>query len=63
MHHFNHFFSPLSYMHGLSCSVACGVFPDQGWNPCLLHWQVDSLPLSHQGSPILTILKGTVQSH
>ena len=21
-------------------------------NPCLLHWQVDSLPLSHQGSPI-----------
>ena len=23
----------------------------QGWNPCLLHWQADSLPLSHQGSP------------
>ena len=21
-------------------------------NPCLLHWQADSLPLSHQGSPI-----------
>ena len=35
---------------GLSCSVACGIFPDQGWNPCLLHWQVDYLPLSHQGS-------------
>ena len=37
--------------HRLSCSEVCGVFPDQEWNPCLLHWQVDSLPLSHQGSP------------
>ena len=36
---------------GLGCSSACGIFPDQGWNPCLLHWQMDSLPLSHQGSP------------
>ena len=24
----------------------------QGLNPCLLHWQVDSLPLSRQGSPV-----------
>ena len=24
---------------------------DQGLNLCLLHWQVDSLPLSYQGSP------------
>ena len=23
---------------------------DQGSKPCLLHWQADSLPLSHQGS-------------
>ena len=28
--------------HGLSCSAACGVFPDQGSNPCPLHWQADS---------------------
>ena len=28
-----------------------GIFLTRGWNPCLLHWQVDSLPLSHQGSP------------
>ena len=35
---------------GLSCSEACGIFPDQGSNLCLLHWQVDSLPLSHQGT-------------
>ena len=27
------------------------IFPTQGLNPCLLHWRVDSLPLSHQGSP------------
>ena len=38
-------------VHGPSCPVACGIFPDQGSNPCLLHQQPDSLPLSHQGSP------------
>ena len=38
-------------VHGLSCSMACGIFLDQGQNPRLLHWQADSLPLSHQGSP------------
>ena len=37
--------------HGPSCSAACGICPDQGSNPCPLHWQVDSQPLSHQGSP------------
>ena len=37
--------------HGLSCSAACGIFPDQGLNPCPLHWQADSQPLRHQGSP------------
>ena len=37
--------------HGLSCSVTCRVFSDQGsLNLCLFHWQADSLPLSHQGS-------------
>ena len=28
--------------HGLSCSTACGILPDQGSNPCPLHWQADS---------------------
>ena len=28
--------------HGLSCPAECGVFLDQRWNPCLLHWQADS---------------------
>ena len=37
--------------HGPSRSAACGIFPDQGSNPCPLHWQVGSQPLRHQGSP------------
>ena len=37
--------------HGPCCSAACGIFPDQGSNPCPLHWQADSQPLRHQGSP------------
>ena len=40
--------------HGLSCCLACGIFPSQGLNPCLLHWQADSLPLNHQGSPLIS---------
>ena len=37
--------------HGPSCSAACGIVPDQGLNLCPLHWQADSQPLRHQGSP------------
>ena len=40
--------------HGPSCSAACGIFPGQGSNPCPLHWQADSQPLRHQGSPTLS---------
>ena len=36
--------------HGPSCSAACGIFPDQGSNPCPLHWQADTQPLRHPGS-------------
>ena len=39
--------------HGPICSAACGIFPDQGSNPCPLHWQADSQPLRHQGSPVI----------
>ena len=38
--------------HTLSWSAACGILPGQGSNPCLLPWQVNCLPLSHQGSPM-----------
>ena len=39
--------------HRLSGSTACGIFLDRGSNLCPLHWQVDSSPLDHQGSPVV----------
>ena len=49
--------------HGPSCSAACGILPDQGSNPCPLHWQADSQPLSHQGSPRANVLKSKSVVH
>ena len=37
----------------VSGSAAFGIFLKQGSNSCLLHWQVDSLPPSHQEAPFL----------
>ena len=34
-----------------SHSLLQGIFPTQGLNLCLLHWQADSLPLSYLRSP------------
>ena len=34
-----------------------GIFLTQGWNPCLLHWQVDSLPLSNLGNQVFYLRK------
>ena len=34
-----------------NCSLICGIVLTQASNSCLLHWQADSLLLSHQGSP------------
>ena len=42
--------------HGLSCTVACRILPDQGLNPCPLHWQADFQPLDHWGSPVIIFL-------
>ena len=37
---------------GVGCHFLLqGIFLTQGLNPCLFHWQVDSLLLSHLGSP------------
>ena len=47
---------PVVVAHGPSCSVACGILPHQGLNPCLLRRQVSSSPLSHQGSPLPSFL-------
>ena len=52
--------TPGSSVHGISqarilewvaISFSRGIFPTQGSNLCLLHWQVDYLVLSDQGSP------------
>ena len=45
--------------HGPSRSAACGIFTDQGSNPCPLRWQADSQPLRHQGSPQSSFLRET----
>ena len=44
-------FSTVVAAHRLSCSKACGIFPDHGSNRCPLYWQAESYPLDHQGSP------------
>ena len=37
---------------GVGCHFLLqSIFPTQGSNPRLLHWQAGSLPLSHRGSP------------
>ena len=41
---------------GKNTAVGChfllqGIFPTQESNPCLLHWQADSLEMSHEESP------------
>ena len=48
---------------GVSCHFQgiWEIFPTQGLNLCLLHWQADSLPLSHQGSPDLTFCQHKLQ--
>ena len=48
-------------VHGLSCPAACGIFPDQGSNPCLLHWQAESLALSQEGVPTFIYFAGEEQ--
>ena len=39
-----------------NCSAAWGNFLDQRWNQCALRCKSDSLPLGHQGSPIISDL-------
>ena len=40
---------------GKQAQLLCGmwIFPDQGSNPCVLHWQADAIPLDHQGNPLI----------
>ncbi|XDA73831.1 hypothetical protein R6Z07F_004056 [Ovis aries] len=58
-------FSRQEYWSGLPFQV---IFPTQGLNPhllCLLHWQVDSLPLCHMETYdtwVQTVTQGTLLS-
>ena len=61
---------PVSSVHGdtpgKNTRVWChfllqGIILTQGSNPRLLHWQADSFPLSHQGSPLTGV--HTLTSH
>ena len=45
---------------GKNTGVGChfllqAIFVIQGLNPCLPHWQADSLPLNHQGNPLVQL--------
>ena len=49
-----HWISQAKILEWAAISSSKGISPIQGWNPGLLrllHWQADSLPLSHLGSP------------
>ena len=60
---------PGSFVHGIlqarmlewaAMPFVLGIFPTQGLNPgfpCLLHWQVDSLALSHVGPDVYCLPK------
>lgn len=39
----------------LSCSLACGIFPDQRWKLGFLHWQTNFRALSHPESTSLKL--------
>ena len=45
-----HRISQARVLEWVAISFSRGIFPTQGSNRGLLHWQVDSLPLSHLGS-------------
>ena len=49
---------------GVGChSLNQGIFPIQRWNLCLLPWQADCSPLSHQGSPVSNLWMETIKAH
>ena len=44
--------------------MACGIFPDQGSNPCLLHWQADFITteLPREAPPFKFLLNECMNS-
>ena len=43
--------------------TACEIFPGQESNSCPLHWQTDSQPLDHQGSPLMILAAYLLPTH
>ena len=39
-----------------SIVLSYGILPDQGSNPCLLHWQADSFTTEPPGKPLYRVL-------
>ena len=48
----------------LSCSMTCGIFLDQGWNPCPLHWRTltHCAPREVLRTPVLILLTKVASS-
>ena len=40
-------------VHGLSRPMACGIFPDQGLNPCPLYWECRVLTIELPRTPLI----------
>ena len=64
--------APLSLENpGKNTGVGChfflqGIVLNQGLNPhrlCVLHWQADSLPLSHLGNPLRSVIDPSSASY
>ena len=58
-----HEISQASVLEWAVISFSKGIFPNQGSNLCLLHWQADSWPLSCQESPIFPVVVVQFLSH
>ena len=58
--------NPARILEWVIISFPRGIFPTQGLNMCLLHllhWQADSLPLSHLESPVCCTMKWVSHTH
>ena len=53
-----HGISQARILEWVAISFSRGIFPTQGSNPHLLHWQAGSLPLRHQRRPLSKYLQG-----
>ena len=48
-------------VHRFSCSAACGIFPDQGLDPCPLRWLVDPFTTEPPGKALVAVFYFTLK--